>query len=169
MSELPYLYDEEGLDNPDYKRDEPTSTKSNELRKCPFCGIVPEAQSYITGLYVTCENNDCTIAQHFTIASWNQRPIEDGLQARIDEGVDNERAIVNAATLLSKAGIDDPDGTLIGMVKNACERIATLEAQLRWIPVSEKRPPEDSDDIVMRKFHGKSYWFELPNPPEEKA
>jgi hypothetical protein len=32
------------------------------------------------------------------------------------------------------------------------ERIATLEAQLRWIPVSEKRPPEDSDDIVMRKL-----------------
>lgn len=56
----------------------------------------------------------------------------DSLVKRIAElegiGNDNERAIITAATLFSKAGIDDPDGTLIGIVNSAIKRIAELEA-----------------------------------------
>jgi len=58
----------------------------------------------------------------------------DALNAKIAEleeiGQENERAIINAATLFSQAGIGDPDGTLIGIVKNTVKRITELEQTL---------------------------------------
>jgi len=53
---------------------------SEELKRCPFCGEMPETD----GRFVQCYLMPCD-ARHFImpVKSWQKRPIEDALNARI--------------------------------------------------------------------------------------
>ena len=55
---------------------------SEELKRCPFCGEMPETD----GRLVQCYLMPCD-ARHFImlVKSWQKRPIEDELNARIAE------------------------------------------------------------------------------------
>ena len=55
---------------------------SEELKRCPFCGEIPETD----GRLVQCYLMPCD-ARHFImpVKSWQKRPIEDELNARIAE------------------------------------------------------------------------------------
>jgi hypothetical protein len=166
-----------------------------ELKKCPFCGS--EATNPMTknsSKYADCSNQDCITNKivYVTVDEWNTRPIEDALQARIDE---LEQYKSQAPAYID--GIAD-------FWKDKCAkqdaRIATLESQLRWIPVEEGLP----EPLPLRLYDVKQvysydilrgicyFWYsgwidhkdgsnwnklvthyrpipELPNPPEEKA
>ena len=56
----------------------------SELKPCPFCGKQPSAQCSSA----ICINDDCELSDYWRGLeedSWNTRPIEDALQARIAE------------------------------------------------------------------------------------
>ena len=57
----------------------------NELNPCPFCGKIPNAEYIEDVMYVICSNNSCGMSciASVTLKEWNNRPIEDALQARI--------------------------------------------------------------------------------------
>jgi len=97
------------------------------------------------------------------------------LQARIDE---LEDALHNQIT--------ENESNQAEAIAEFVERIATLEAQLRWIPVVGHRLPAAGDEIIVLdkwgviyslKYESISYfihheithWKQRPNPPEEKA
>ena len=56
---------------------------TEELKPCPFCGSLAVG----TEQEVCCSDTQCPTSYHevLTLAEWNHRPIEDALQARIDE------------------------------------------------------------------------------------
>ena len=56
----------------------------NELKPCPFCGKEPA----IDNNFAICVNDDCELSDYWSgleDCSWNTRPIEDALNARIAE------------------------------------------------------------------------------------
>ena len=65
-------------------------TKTEELRPCPFCGTLPQANTWtLHGISETryfCPNPECPHSvRTVTLEQWNTRPIEDNLIARIAE------------------------------------------------------------------------------------
>ena len=63
---------------------------SEELRPCPFCGTLPQANTWIfRGISETryfCPNQECPLSvRTVTLEQWNSRPIEDVLNKRIAE------------------------------------------------------------------------------------
>lgn len=58
-----------------------------ELKKCPFCGVIPERFIHGTGaVSANHPKNDCILSGGcFLIDYWQSRPIEETLQGRIDE------------------------------------------------------------------------------------
>jgi len=125
----------------------------SELKPCPFCGNKNIRKNFGIFPELFCSECEATIYaydEHEDLAkSWNTRPLEDALQARIAE----------------------------------------LEAQLRWIPVSERLPEEDGEYLIFWQCkHGKgieidvystslgwhdvdsdlhTHWMPLPNLPED--
>ena len=121
---------------------------SEELRPCPFCGKEPA----IDNNFAICVNDDCELSDYWSgleVGSWNTRPIEDALKARIAE----------------------------------------LEAERRWIPVSKSLPEDGEfvlawDDEIIEVLEYKNtyggasflniadttvyptHWMPLPQPPE---
>ena len=57
----------------------------SELKKCPFCGCAISYYANIDEVQCDC---DAMKPNYFKAEHWNTRPIEDALQARIDEMVD---------------------------------------------------------------------------------
>ena len=56
----------------------------SELKPCPFCGKEPA----IDNNFAICVNDDCELSDYWSgleDCSWNTRPIEDALTARIAE------------------------------------------------------------------------------------
>ena len=56
----------------------------SELKPCPFCGKEPA----IDNNFAICVNDDCELSDYWSGLedySWNTRPIEDALNARIAE------------------------------------------------------------------------------------
>ena len=56
----------------------------SELKPCPFCGKEPA----IHANFAICVNDDCEQSDYWTgleVDTWNTRPIEDALNARIAE------------------------------------------------------------------------------------
>jgi len=76
-----------------------------ELKKCPFCGR--DARNNPTWMVgsensAECSNRHCITNKltYATIEEWNTRPLEDALQARIDElKQENERLQIIASEL----------------------------------------------------------------------
>jgi len=84
----------------------------SELKPCPFCGTLPQANAWIfRGISETryfCPNQECPLSvRTVTLEDWNTRPIEDALLARAE-----------------KAEAEN----------------ATLKEERRWIPVREQMP-----------------------------
>jgi hypothetical protein len=61
-----------------------------ELKKCPFCGSEAKTDDVI-GRYVYCPNPDCHMwrleGEEIEIDEWQSRPLEDALQAKLDDVV----------------------------------------------------------------------------------
>jgi hypothetical protein len=101
-----------------------------QLKPCPFCGAagVKSRQGYYT-----CSNDHCNLV---TMSDgWNYRPIEDALQARIEE-----LELILAADKLIEDG-------WIGRIEAGDKRIAELEAEnakLKPCPIGsqESKPPD---------------------------
>jgi hypothetical protein len=70
-------------------------TQMSDLKPCPFCGTSNEKHNNIVKLYDDeyYAYEYCNACGARVYANWNTRPIEDALQARIDE---LERRIANA-------------------------------------------------------------------------
>jgi hypothetical protein len=110
----------------------------SELKKCPFCGSEMELD-FNRAFHPA---NDCVIRYlAFNIERWQKapRPIEDALQARIDELAKETDMYIDWWKLVTNRVYEQ-----VGEIAELKQHIATLEAQLRWIPVSE-RLPEPSD------------------------
>jgi len=155
---------------------------SEELRPCPFCGE-PADDRY--NRLAKCSNKSCLMnhwvddEDFFIDDDWNTRPIEDALQSRIAE-LEKD---------LSNKEIEYTDLWDDALALQA--RIAELEGERRWIPVSERLPKENAPVLVLTVLggmfvdfiYGKSvvtgnpdfyeldvedvtHWMPLPTPPE---
>ena len=84
-------YPDEYLDeNGNEYQEEKPEQERGELRPCPFCGTLPQANAWIfRGISETryfCPNQECPLSvRTVTLEQWNRRPIEDALNARIAE------------------------------------------------------------------------------------
>jgi hypothetical protein len=149
---------------------------SEELKPCPFCGGTKICTEKGINLNY-CDN--CSAESN--IEHWNTRPIEDDLRKRIAE----LEALVNVSEGLYEriyeqaariAELENEHNVwLIGAsnaVKNLEARIAELEAERRWIPVSERLPEdtermltivydafEDTTAISILQHYGDGDWF----------
>ena len=172
----------------------------SELKPCPFCGGVAQINTWtmhgITESRCFCPNSDCpNSVRTVALATWNARPIEDALNARIAElEEENDR--------LQDGWFRDeticPDGSLRPKVSDLLNRIAELEEAQRWIPVSERLPEEFTPVLTFSKDNDKpvtailaagfwwsnvddagcwwsnvdwtlnvTHWMSLPEPPED--
>ena len=84
-------YPDEYLDeNGNEYQEEKPEQERGELKPCPFCGTLPQANAWIfRGISETryfCPNQECPLSvRTVTLEEWNTRPIEDALKARIVE------------------------------------------------------------------------------------
>ena len=108
----------------------------SELKKCPFCGgeafYIKIMGNYEKPHEIYCSKCDGAItegrSEKQVVTNWNTRPIEDALQSRIAE-LEKD---------LSNKEIEYTDLWDDALALQA--RIAELEAERRWIPVSERLP-----------------------------
>ena len=132
----------------------------SNLKPCPFCGKEPNQKGTELGdrpcFYYECDNPKCCAAEmgwHDTeqeaIDAWNNRPIEDALQARIEE-------LENAAIVWHKYPEEKPiDGRY-----------------LFWDSDGNAPHVLPYNDIVVRNnpgvFSTQTHWAYLPSPPKEQ-
>lgn len=184
----------------------------SELKPCPFCGK-ETAEVECDGAFWWVKCQSCGASGHvywfilnngnardIVIDNWNTRPIEDALNARIAElelrldvyngnmydVVVDENAKLEAQVVILKGMNFDFAGSLF----KANKRIAELEAERRWIPVSERLPERDGFYLVLENvnqvagyYHwckvfgwntdggrtniqSVTHWMPLPEPPE---
>ena len=107
----------------------------SELKPCPFCG----GTKICTEKGINLNYCDSCSAEA-NIEHWNTRPIEDALNKRIAE---SEEAFMKLEDTLDDVEFERAVG--IGRLN---ERIAELEAERRWIPVSERLPKAEQDVLV---------------------
>ena len=153
---------------------------SEKLKPCPFCGKMPEVEPN-GDCY--CDYYICPMApDSYMPKDWNTRPIEDELNKRIAE----LSQAVGLITTLKPTMVMDTEHPL-DMAKEVAEyvnnRIAELEAERRWIPVSERLPEEKQSVLALDRtgtaYHWEysrslsnifvgyyTHWMPLPNPPE---
>ena len=106
----------------------------SELKKCPFCGGEAQVNTWtmhgITESRCFCSNSDCpNSVRTVALATWNTRPIEDALNARIAE-------------------LDAEVTKCHELQDSYCDRIEELEAAQRWIRTKVKLP-----DRAVRQFY----------------
>ena len=75
-------------------------TQMSDLKPCPFCGTSNEKHNNIVKLYDDeyYAYEHCNACGARVYANWNNRPIEDALQARIDELEKLNRAALERLT-----------------------------------------------------------------------
>jgi len=133
----------------------------SDLKPCPFCGKEPNQKGTELGdrpcFYYECENPKCGASEmgwHDTeqeaIDAWNNRPIEDALQARIKE-------LENAAIVWHKYPEEKPiDGR-----------------HLFWDSDGNAPHVLPYNDIVVRNnpgvFSTQTHWAYLPAPPKDEG
>lgn len=146
------------------------------LKPCPFCGEeVKEVKLEDRGYLTICCG---LVGSMISVAEWNTRPIEGNLKEHIAE---LELIVGRQANELR---FENANWTA-AMTKQQ-EHIAKLEAEHRWIPVSERLPEESSEvlgvtffgNMRIYDYFGKSWfssgrnldkpthWMPLPEPPE---
>lgn len=178
----------------------------DELKACPFCGSSNTTLDYYEiscpqelGTIVVC--NDCG-ASAKSIVDWNQRPLEDALNARIAELEAKTEQSVGEYWVTKLDILQDQYDALEKDYADVCQKRleaadvfsrqiielesenAKLEAERRWIPVSEK-PTKSDWYLIMYQGYGvpvagyyhvdggwlsdiPDCWMPLPEPPEVK-
>lgn len=174
----------------------------SELKPCPFCGAEVQddergekypRKSPMGGWIIHCECCGASLSQFRKSGrgeiSWNNRPIEDALQAenkQIKEDLQHEKT-------RSQLNLEAEERRMLNITYYCAEidrlnaRIADLEAAQRWIPVSERLPEEDTDGntlMVICRHSGEwvrapfgaefadefvrhyTHWMYAPQPPE---
>jgi len=139
----------------------------SDLKPCPFCGseaIVPAVPIGITDddAPVECTNMDCNASDvTFDKGAWNTRPIEDALQARIDE---LEKQV--------EWHLFDIDN--VNTYPPCADMYLTLSIPER----TEYREIDDEEtyDVLWFELYSEEYWHKhnvthwayLPAPPQEE-
>ena len=95
------------------------------LKQCPFCGLNGEIH-FTPGRNGVATCHIC--GTEHTLVIWQSRPIEDALQARINE-LEHKNEVLMDSYLESET-IDDK-GKLVGSLQYFRQRIADLEKQLK--------------------------------------
>lgn len=78
---------------------------SEELKACPFCGTLPQANSWIfRGINETryfCPNQECPLSvRTVTLEEWQSRPLEDALRARAERAEKMVERLIEAGERL---------------------------------------------------------------------
>ena len=182
------------------------------LKPCPFCG--KDEANFTTDkwgyYYVECEycgaQTNPYDDKEFVIEEWQTRPIEDDLRNRIAElGSELGRKSVELGELVgenilwkvindklksSRENLERENDRLQEKVSDLLKRIAELEAEHRWIPVSERMPDDwesvltidiskSTQDVVTAFYNPEmslwsthfsydlwvTHWMRLPEPP----
>ena len=123
---------------------------SEELRPCPFCGTLPQANTWtLHGISETryfCPNPECPHSvRTVTLEEWQTRPIEDELRKRIAELEAAQRWIP----------VSEPpktDGTYL--LRNIYEDVYSCD----FIA--------DTNTWVLSEYDSITHWMPLPQPPE---
>lgn len=150
------------------------------LKPCPFCGGDARTMEMFGGTFVTCGNVNCALDVEVTRLTWNTRPVEDALRARIAELERSDElldAVIAAVQPFAHAG-----ETLHGAI---ARRIAELEAAQRPIPFSERGPhpfqtvwcydvPSEqwikiTGEQAQKEMDRLSHWLPMPPAPEDAA
>jgi len=156
----------------------------NTLKPCPFCGSADIRTEPGINL------NYCDkCSAEANIEHWNTRPIEDALNKRIAE-LEAENDILKDHLREAKNILIDKNLQIDSLYEEGYklqQRIAELEAERRWIPVSERLPENISNVLILSRgeqliasYHSKyslwyvpfvdkpvvTHWMPLPELPE---
>ena len=144
----------------------------SDLKPCPFCGKEPNQKGTELGdrpcFYYECDNPKCGASEmgwHDTeqeaIDAWNNRPVEDALQARIDE---LEKQV--------EWHLFDIDN--VNTYPPCADMYLTLSIPER----TEYREIDDEEtyDVLWFELYSEEYWHKhnvthwayLPAPPQEE-
>ena len=172
---------------------------SEILKPCPFCGgeafYIEIMGNYEKPHEIYCSKCDGAItegrSEKQVVTNWNTRPIEDELQAeneRLKEKLQHEKT-------RSQLNLEAEERRMLNITYYCAEidrlnaRIAVLEAERRWIPVSERLPDAYEKVIALAKdcmnvdwvlpkelrevgkgafarLYNVTHWMPLPTPPE---
>lgn len=76
---------------------------SGELKPCPFCGHLPDAESLgEDGYYIQCSNIECQCVDALDPDAWNKRPIESFLWSRIAAQTQLLRDVVRLTLVIDR-------------------------------------------------------------------
>ena len=130
----------------------------SELKPCPFCGKQPVAQCSSA----ICINDDCELSDYWRGLeddSWNTRPIEDALNARIAELEAERRWRVVADGELPELGMEVIfyDSKMEGLLKGCLRKNGGFE----WL--SDEGYTFSSRD---GRYSRITHWMYAPQPPE---
>ena len=130
----------------------------SELKPCPFCGKQPAAQCSSA----ICINDDCELSDYWRGLeddSWNTRPIEDALNARIAELEAERRWRVVADGELPELGMEVIfyDSKMEGLLKGCLRKNGGFE----WL--SDEGYTFSSRD---GRYSRITHWMYAPQPPE---
>jgi hypothetical protein len=137
----------------------------NELKSCPFCGGVAQVNTWtmhgITESRCFCPNSDCpNSVRTVALATWNTRPIEDALQARVAELEAAQRWIPVSERLpefnkvVAVIDMSDKDSHLCNVYETAMLVEVRGDTRFGFIGHSGW----DSSDVT--------HWMPLPKLPE---
>ena len=122
----------------------------SELKKCPFCGEVPEDYDNGMAYWVKCTNKICPncatefSAYHFD--EWQFRPIEDALQARIPQWISVKDRLP-----------EDEEMKLIATWHKNVMKIAYYNQEIKsWVSNGY-----ELWDVTV------THWMPIPEPPKE--
>ncbi len=123
----------------------------SKLKLCPFCGKKP---FYIE--WVACVNPHCQMVNtYFVYETWNTRPIEDKLQARLDaQAAEIERLKGTLAHILAKCSDYDGYETVDGL-KELVDAVVLIVANQETLTPNEPKLRDNIQLMAVRKLNKK--------------
>ena len=121
----------------------------SELKPCPFCGKEPA----IHVNFAICVNDDCEQSDYWTgleVDTWNTRPIEDALNARIAELEAAQRWIPVSERL------PEPYTRVLACIKSGYMEVDYMYSE----------PIVDVGSADFNSLDNVTHWMPLPTPPE---
>jgi len=166
---------------------------SEILRPCPFCGSADIRTEPGINL------NYCDkCSAEANIEHWNTRPIEDALEAcnavleaEVAQLKAENAELRNERTLYDNYMSDEAMRLIFANIKALEEEVTRLREQLRWIPITERKPEHDGfysaleninqvagyyswskksgwSDGRRKHIDSVTHWMHLPKTPKEE-